>query len=38
MWNTDPHQKPEVNSGAHEWKAVPASYKAPTVLLIYTVK
>ena len=27
-----------VNSGAHEWKAVPASYKTPVVLLIYTVK
>ena len=38
MWNTDPHQKPVMNSGAHEWKAVPASYKTPAVLLIYTVK
>jgi hypothetical protein len=33
-----PPQKPGMNSGAHEWKAVPASYKTPAVLLIYTVK
>ena len=30
--------KPGVSSGAHEWKAVPASYKTSAVLLIYTVK
>jgi len=30
--------KPGVNGGAHEGYAVPASYKTPAVLLIYTVK
>jgi hypothetical protein len=38
MSNTDPIKKPGLNSEAHEWKAVPASYKTPVVLLIYTVK
>ena len=36
--NTDPTIKPEVTSGAREGYAVPASYKTPAVLLIYTVK
>jgi len=31
-------KKPGVNSGAREGYAVPASYKIPVVLLIYTVK
>ena len=30
--------KVEVNPGAHKGWAVPASYKTPAVLLIYTVK
>jgi hypothetical protein len=38
MSNTDPTKKPGVDSGAHEAYAVPASYKTPTVLLIYTIK
>jgi hypothetical protein len=31
-------KKPGVNSGARKGYAVPASYKIPVVLLIYTVK
>jgi hypothetical protein len=29
---------PKQNPGARDWEAVPASYKTPTVLLIYIVK
>ena len=35
---TDPNNKSGVNSGAREGQAVPASYKTPAVLLIYTVE
>jgi hypothetical protein len=38
MSNTDPTEKPGVNSGAGEGQAVHASHKTLTVLLIYTVK
>ena len=38
MSNTDPTKKTVVKSGALEGKAVPALYKTPAVLLIYTVK
>ena len=38
MSNTDPTKKPMVNSGPREGYAVPASYKAPVLLLIYTIK
>jgi hypothetical protein len=34
MGNTDPAYKPELNCGACEEKAVPATYKTPAVLLI----
>ncbi len=37
MSNTDSTKKPGLNSGAREGWAVPASYKTPAVLLIYTV-
>ena len=37
MSNTDPTRKPEVNSGAREGEAVPASYNTPTMLFVYTV-
>jgi len=33
MRNTGPTKKLEVNAGAHEGKADPASYKKPAVLL-----
>jgi hypothetical protein len=33
-----PQQKPGANSDSREGWAVPASYKTPVVLLIYTVK
>ena len=38
MSNTDPTNKLGVNPDAFEGKSVPASYKTPAVLLIYTVK
>jgi len=34
MSNTDPHQKPGINTGAREGLALPVSYKTPAVLLI----
>jgi hypothetical protein len=37
MSNTDSTEKAGLNSDAHEVYAVPASYKTPAVLLIYTV-
>ena len=38
MNNTDPIKKLGVNSGTREGKAVSASNKTPSVLLIYPVK
>lgn len=39
MSNTDPTKKePEIDSGAHDGYVVPAFYKTPAVLLIYSVK
>ena len=38
MNNTDPTKKAGLNSDARERQAVPASYKTPAVLLIYTGK
>ncbi len=38
MSNTDPTKKPGVNSSACAGLVVPASYKTPAVLLIYSVK
>ena len=38
MSNTDPTKNPMMNSGAREGLIVPASYKTPAVLPIYTVK
>jgi hypothetical protein len=38
MSNANSTKQPERNSGAREPEAVPASYKTPVVLLIYTVK
>jgi len=35
---TDPNKKSGVNSGAREGQAVPASYKTPVVLFIFSVK
>jgi hypothetical protein len=34
MSNMDHTKLPGVNPGAPEWKAVPASYNTPTMLLI----
>ena len=36
MSNTD-LTKTGGNTGSHEWKVVPASYKAPTMLLILSM-
>jgi hypothetical protein len=38
MSSMDPTKKPWVNSDVREGEAVPASYKTPSVLFIYTVK
>jgi hypothetical protein len=38
MNNTDPTNKLGMKSGAHERKAVLASYKTSGVLLIHTIK
>jgi len=38
MSSMDPTKKPWVNSDVREGYAVPASYKTPRVLIIYTVK
>jgi hypothetical protein len=38
MSNTDPTKKLGMNSGPREGYAIPAYYKTPAVLHIYTVK